>query len=293
MSVFTLGLASKLPDTIDDLAESARAISEQQVWLARWARDALPTDAVLGVNDAGALAYFSERRTFDLVGLTTAGEAEHWRAGAGSRFEHYEHLGAERLPTHFIVYPEWLGADLLLGPLLQQRYVESTILGGPLMRVHQADYRFLGSAALPTIAQLTSLQSAPLLHVVDELDVADLDSERAHDYLVLPSSALDDRIFITDQQADGGRSSRTHERFRLRFGEDCALMVRIHSDSPVELLVQVGMAPAFALTTPGGASWTEPMLRLPAELCGLEQLIRVTSRDDQPFSALHYWSIAE
>lgn len=300
LAVVALGLGSKLPESIDDLAESAHAISEQQVWLARWARDELPQDAVLGVNDAGALAYFSQRPTFDLVGLTTVGEARHWRAGSGSRFEHYEQLGAVRLPTHFVVYPEWLAADLLLGPLLQQRYVASTILGGPLMRVHQADYRFLGSAELPAIAQLSDAQrgparptDAPLLQIVDELDVADLDSEQAHDYLVLPSTAMDNRIFITDQQADGGRSNRGHERFRLHFGDNCSLMLRLHSDSAVDLLVQVGMTPPFALTTPGDDSWTEPMVRLPAELCGLDQVVRVTAREGQPFSALHYWSITE
>ena len=35
------------------------------------------------------------------VGLTTAGEAKHWVAGAGSRFEHYERLDPQQLPTHW------------------------------------------------------------------------------------------------------------------------------------------------------------------------------------------------
>lgn len=45
------------------------------------------------------------RRTFDVVGLTTRSEPRYWAAGAGSRFEHYEHMPRAELPTHFIVYP--------------------------------------------------------------------------------------------------------------------------------------------------------------------------------------------
>jgi len=52
------------------------------------------------------------------VGLTTRDEARYWVAGAASRFEHYERLHARRaaaLPTHFIVYPEWMALDAVLG----------------------------------------------------------------------------------------------------------------------------------------------------------------------------------
>jgi hypothetical protein len=291
LGLFAFGLATQLPESIDDLASSAQAINAQQVSLARWAHRELPKEAVLGVNDAGALAYLSGHRTFDLVGLTTSGEAEHWRAGPGSRFEHYERLGIERLPTHLIVYPEWLQADLLLGPLLQERFAESTILGGPLMRAHRADYRFLNSAEVPAIAEHPAM--AQLLNIVDTVDVADLASEQAHGYRVLPSTFADNQIFIADRQADGGRNNRTHERFRLRLGKDCAIILRLHADSAITLTVQVGYAPPVLITTPPDTSWTEPMVRVPDELCDSEQVVTVTSEDDRPFSALHYWSIAQ
>ena len=92
--------------TSTDLAKSAAAIDGQQVKLGRWASENLPKEAIIGVSDTGAIAYFSNRPTFDVIGLTTQGEAPYWVAGAGSRFEHYERLHAEspeRFPTHFIV----------------------------------------------------------------------------------------------------------------------------------------------------------------------------------------------
>ena len=65
--------ASKLDWVIDDVAQSASGIDRQQVALGRWAKESLSPTARIGVNDTGAIAYFSDRSTFDVVGLTTRG----------------------------------------------------------------------------------------------------------------------------------------------------------------------------------------------------------------------------
>ena len=44
------------------------AVTLQQVWLGKWAGASLPESAEIGVNDTGAIAYFSSRTTFDVVG---------------------------------------------------------------------------------------------------------------------------------------------------------------------------------------------------------------------------------
>jgi len=283
--LFTGGLAAKLPEAIADLSVSAQAISEQQVWLARWAKGHLAQDTILGVNDAGAAAYFSGHRTFDLVGLTTASEARHWRAGPGSRFEHYERMNRNALPSHFMVYPEWFAVDPLLGRLLTARYFESTILGGPLMQVHEADYSSLGSAANP--------QMTGTYQIVDELDVADLDSEQRHEYELGQSSFQDNRLLTSDGRVDGGRSGRTLERFQLALAERCAIIVRVQSDGPTRLSLQVGDSAPLTFENPGAAGWSEHPLSPPRELCGKSQSLTVKSQDGTAFLALHYWSIAE
>ena len=71
------GFAKLLPISIADLAQSAAAISAQQVSLGKWAAASLPPSAKLGVNDAGAIAFYSGRATFDVVGLTTRDEARY------------------------------------------------------------------------------------------------------------------------------------------------------------------------------------------------------------------------
>jgi len=121
--------------SLDDLAGSASAIDRQQVALGRWAAGALGPASRIGVNDTGAIAYVGGHATFDVVGLTTPGEAAYWVAGSGSRLEHYERLqrsAPQHLPTHFIVYPNWMACDAVLGSELEEATVaDQTILGVP------------------------------------------------------------------------------------------------------------------------------------------------------------------
>jgi hypothetical protein len=219
---------------IGDIADSASGIDRQQVALGRWAKENLPSDARIGVNDTGAVAYLSDRHTFDIVGLTTRDEGRYWVAGAASRFEHYEHLYAESptsLPTHFIVYPEWMACDAVLGrPLHEATVLDSTILGGRTMRVYEADYSRLGSGEKPW---------TPGLLVYESVDVADLESEALHRYellgardgeeIIVSSPAPDGHIV-----ADGGRTNRTRERFTLDAPSDVPSTgtVRLSSEAP-------------------------------------------------------------
>ncbi|MBI4699563.1 MAG: hypothetical protein HY744_00105 [Deltaproteobacteria bacterium] len=295
-------LAAKLPWTVADLAQSAHAIARQQVALGRWAARALPAHAAIGVNDTGAIAYLSERPTFDIVGLTTPGEARYWPAGAGSRFEHYERLGPRRLPSHFIVYPEWMACPPLLGPALSAASVyDQTILGGATMVAYEARYDLLGSGQAP-------FSRGPRTALLDEIDVADLESEREHRYSVGPARAVDDRAGVAlapDGRlvADGGRFERAFDRFelRLRPGEACRLGARFAS--PVDLDVWVGSRHAGVLSAaaaPPGAglpeaapdAWLERWLSLPPDA---EATRSVTVRPAGParFASFHYWCFAE
>jgi hypothetical protein len=204
-----------------DVADSASGIDRQQVTLGRWAKANLPEDARIGVNDTGAIAYFSDRHTFDIVGLTTRDEGRYWVAGAGSRFEHYERLREKdpaALPTHFIVYPEWMACDPVLGRWLYEATVlDASILGGRTMRVQEADYSLLGSGERPW---------TPGPDPFDALDVADLESEAAHHYellgakdgeeIVIAEPAPSDVTGVESRWiADGGRTSRVRERFMV------------------------------------------------------------------------------
>ncbi|HEY6561143.1 MAG TPA: hypothetical protein VI072_27895 [Polyangiaceae bacterium] len=277
-------LASKLSFAIDDLATSADAIRRQQVALGRWAHTALPPSALVGVNDTGAIAYFSGRRTFDIVGLTTRGEARYWVAGAGSRFEHYEKLSARERPTHYIVYPEWFGLPVLLGNTLTERRVAgATILGGETMAAYVADYRALGSASGPA--------GAPRGAALDELDVADLESEAAHGYELLATSQVDN-VAIEDtstERWDGARTRRTRESFELNIAPGGLLLARVSADAPTRLELRVANRAVGELSL-SGRSWDELTISVPTGVPAGRQHVELIAPPSKSFTALHYWS---
>jgi hypothetical protein len=275
-------LAMRLDWTIDDVADSASGIDRQQVALGRWAKDALPNDARIGVNDTGAIAYFSERETFDIVGLTTKGEGRYWLAGAGSRLEHYERLAKNKpssLPTHFIVYPEWMACEAVLGEPLEEATVrDATILGGQTMRAYLADYSLLGSGDLPW---------SRTGRVVDEVDVADLESEAAHEYALL--DAVENEQIARDAPApdgrtvvDGGRTRRTRDTFvmDLRPG---TLVARLEArdQGQVRVLADGVEVAERALDDRG---WRE--IEVPIARSGRAHIAVVA---DTPISTYHYW----
>ncbi len=285
-------LGSRLGWTLDDVADSTSGIDRQQVLLGRWAKTNLPVDARIGVNDTGAIAYMSDRRTFDIVGLTTRDEGRYWVAGAASRFEHYERLHATTpalLPTHFIVYPEWMACDTVLGQVLFEATVtDATILGGTTMRVYEADYGRLGSGEEPW---------TPMGRIVDSVDVADLQSEAAHAYDL--AGAVDGQEVLHDGLApdgravvDGGRSGRRVERFVVanvaNASNELHGVVRVESAEAAHVEVLVGAEPAAAFDVPGG-DWSEQSFRapVPAGTPGHVPLaLRVTGG---PLTVYHYW----
>jgi hypothetical protein len=275
--------------TIEDVAQSVSGIDRQQATLGRWAKGALPDDARIGLNDTGAIAYFGDRRTFDVVGLTTRSEGRYWVAGAGSRLEHYERLHATNpaaLPTHFVVYPEWFGIDALLGPELQEATVlDASILGGRTMQAHEADYSLLGSGEAPWM---------PIGTLVDSLDVADLESEAEHGYELLGArdgeeiagsgNAPDGRPLV-----DGGRTMRTRERFvaHLHGGERTRGVVRLEASVPTRVRVLAGGREiAFFEVEP--AAWTEAVFNVPAGDARDETAIEVRT-EWGALTIFHYW----
>jgi hypothetical protein len=299
---FAGALGIRLPWAIHDLAQSASAITRQQVALGRWAAETLPPDARIGVNDTGAIAYLSGRRTFDVVGLTTEGEARYWVLGAGSRFEHYEKLPRVRLPTHFIVYPQWMACPPVLGrELTRATVVDQSILGGATMIAHEARWDLLGSGALP-------LAPPAGRALADELDVADLESERAHGYDLAGAWDQDDEVGVLGDDdvpgqkvvADGGRANRARDRFHVTLPEGRAarLVMRVGSEVPVDLAVSAGGRAAGVVPVTTEDTWEEASIDLPADLGGrVEIAVEARERVDTPpgkarFASFHYWVYA-
>lgn len=164
--------------------DNCEDIDRMQIRLAETIRRATATDDVIAINDSGALALFSERRTLDLVGLTTPGFAGVWKSGSGALYESLEALPPDRRPDWFCFFPNWFELD---GLGIWQRKGSVRLLSPSIVDAEKvfarADWSLAGSADRPRFSPRDSSGVAPApLRVVDRLDVADLASERAHDF---------------------------------------------------------------------------------------------------------------
>lgn len=61
-----------MSDRRSHMATDSRAIAIINVQMGTWIHENTPSDAVVGVNDAGAIRYFGERETIDLIGLNNS-----------------------------------------------------------------------------------------------------------------------------------------------------------------------------------------------------------------------------
>lgn len=283
-------LASRLEWVLEDVAQSASGIDRQQVTLGRWAKANLPPEARIGVNDTGAIAYYSDRTTFDIVGLTTPAEGRYWVAGPASRLEHYERLHAtsstHALPTHFIVYPGWMGLDPVLGETLHQATVtDATILGGQTMHACEARWDHLGTGEHPW---------TPLGTIHDALDVADLESEASHAYELL--GAREGEQTVSEDSApdgtivlDGGRTNRARDRFVAKLPPGASLLgiARIESTAGTNLRVSVAERPVAHVAVLEGP-WVEVAFEIPADARGERVPIEVSAEGPE-FTSFHYW----
>ena len=278
-------LAAQMPGALTDLAQSTDAIRRQQVALGRWVHETLPADAIVGVNDAGAIAYLGKRRTFDLVGLTTRGEALPWLAGPGSRFEHYEHLDPARRPTHLVVYENWLAVPPLLGEYLTSRTVTgATILGGATKSAYLARWDALGTAEQPLELHFAHGPT-------DVLDVADLQSEQAHDYQLFWATQQDD-VVVEDPRGrvDGGRSQRSLEQFQIAANPGGYFVARLAAPTPTTVRLELAGRFVADLELQGDRVWEEVQVTLPHDLPEGRQPVRLTTSGSASFTALHYWT---
>jgi hypothetical protein len=279
---------------------NARDIHFQHVTGARWIARNLPRDARLAVNDAGALAYFGERPLLDLLGLVSRGPTEPVNEGAGALYEYLEALPPGERPTHFAIYPDWLrlaesgvlGAPMHAAPLFQP-----SIAGSPLpLTIYPADWSLAQSGERP-------LTLPPGWNVIDRLDVADLESERAHAYRFrrpgpgYPESDVLALSYAGDgapRVADGGRLLAGGERFRLATRAAGDLLLVARTDGPFVLDVRAGGAPIGRWSHAAAPGvWSEAGFAIPARAAAsgapeieLEVPAELGARSYRIF---HYW----
>lgn len=182
--LFTL---AALPTWAVRLGRESATIRDTDVSVGAWISGNLPQDAIVGVKDVGAIAYFGQRRVVDTIGLATNGFAGPSNNGPGSLYEALSDLPPGQRPGYFAVYEPQPGTEMR--PFVEAGVFRTPALavfpvrtppdinGGRIVpftdtKVYRADWSLAGSG-----------DRAPVPgDVRDYLNAGSLDSEVAHDY---------------------------------------------------------------------------------------------------------------
>lgn len=158
------------------------------------------------------------------------------------------------------------------------------------MVAHEARWDAVGRADLP--------EKLPPGELVDALDVADLESEKEHDYRLFEATAEENVALSSGEgeamRVDGGRLGRTREEFvaHLQPGKATTMVARLASEGGARLAITVGQAKLPIVELPAG-NFVEVEVSLPSEAVNERAPIRIESEDGRSFGALHYWFFAD
>lgn len=291
-----------LPGWVSAMARESNDILRQQVFIGRWIQDNLPPDAVVGVNDVGAMRYYGKHQVVDLVGLATNGIAEPHRHGMGSLYEKLEELPPRERPDYFVVYNLWVGGLANAGIFGTEPIKvfdldpSGGLLADDMVFVWRADWSMANSGTLPLLL--------PRQSVRDTLDIAGLESEQDHGYeLRMPQVGLQPesvlaRLAYTNGEvvADGGRRISGTESFTVRNlspGRPLRIVMRTAVGEmvgePARLRVVVDGREAGEWTLdPENGDWQEPTFMVPAELVR-SNTVRIELLSFDRRAPFHYW----
>jgi hypothetical protein len=270
--LFAIHQAPCMRDQIWFFGRACRNIRDQHITAGRVLKQMNPRPKRILVGDAGALIYASDLPGLDLIGLGGFRDLPFARAsvhGLGATLELIERLPEAERPDTFAIYPSWWG-DLpsWFGREITEVPVRGNVIcGGAEKVLYRADWRALGNgASLPMLAAGEA--------VIDELDVADLVSEREHgyefphpgagfvDHKVLASSADAHReVFDAGRRIPAGRS----EMFRMRIasGKRSRLVARTAPEHETNIDVRIDGEPRGRLHFERADGWREASLELP------------------------------
>nr|WP_240807143.1 hypothetical protein [Polyangium spumosum] len=270
--VYGLNQAPNMRDQIWFFGRASRNIRDQHVVAGKVLAERRAKRVLVG--DAGALIYASDLPGIDLIGLGGYHDLPFARAGVnglGAQIELLERIPPQDRPDYMALYPTWWG-DLpaLFGRrLVGVPVVGNVICGGAEKVIYRADWSALDRSGWPRTRRDGE-------RIVDELDVADLVSEKAHGYnfprpgmgyvvhRVLPEPGQKVReLFDAGRIVPHGQAELAKLAAPKRGGR---LVVRTVAGRQIAAEVRADGRLLGKLEARPGPTWTEPSIELPADL---------------------------
>ena len=305
---------SKMRDQKWYFGRASRNIRDQHVKTGRFLKDALlplvpQRDGDWGMTrahrvllgDAGAIPYAADVPALDIIGLGGYHRFPFARAGVNglaSTIELMEYVPPDDRPDVLAIYPSWWGTlpTFFASDVLARFPVEGNVIcGGYEDVIYRADWHLLGTGNEP--------RSVPRGEAIkDELDAADVLSERRHGYAFShPNSGwtemkvLADPADATKDLLDSGRRFELGktERFLLRKLEPhkaAHLLLRTAPESTTAVRVTIDGAELARLRLPAADSWVEQVILVPASAVD-DDTLEITFANEGPgdFVDYHVW----
>jgi hypothetical protein len=137
------GTAWRLPTMAGLYAWNVDNVNRMHVALGYWVAENTPPDALLALNDIGAITYISERPVVDLAGLVTPEVVPLLRAP--DRDARLADFMAAHGVQYVIIFPNWFpglaARSDVLEPVHQVTLERNTIAGGQTMVVYKTHWR--------------------------------------------------------------------------------------------------------------------------------------------------------
>ncbi|HSH03253.1 MAG TPA: hypothetical protein VLL52_12095 [Anaerolineae bacterium] len=292
-----------------DYRHTVVSMAEIQIKMGEWINHNLPPDARIAIVDAGAIRYFSQRPTVDLIGLTTEKLSPLWRSGIGAVYEHLEQL--ERPPTHIAVFPNvstipyFEGTDIFAAEIYRAEYTDFSPIGAveATKRLYRIDWTHRNAGDSLHESDYVALAQNLPLHT--RIDVADAASEQAVDWTWWESDfrighatdlhqlpTANGRSFI-----DGGRLLTGGATFTLPTQPQQALTLfaRSHNQQPngFDIYVNDNFVGVWPQPTRPG-QWVESSFVIPATaITANTATIELRVHNQQQYVSLyHLWAYA-
>ena len=309
-----VSISAVLTNTVQFLSNYALNVGyvvAQPLQMARWLAANTPEDARVAVHDVGMMRYMGGRTTIDIVGLTTPGAAAYWRNGPGSVGEFIERTRPDYIASYGIGHGLGLGylqntdlyAETLASYTVNLDPANNVALAAPTQGIYRPNWTTVDRAnEVIMLPRITPYLDG--MELVDQIDVADVESEAEHDYQWRNDQAAGS--FPTEyyefdylgcgeecRVTDGGRRINGAESFTLttRPQQDLILVTRLHpADAGTfdvyanDQLIATRVIPAL----PG--SWYEVPTLIPAALIGTETRIRIEPHVSGDYMPYQHWA---
>ncbi|HJL19835.1 MAG TPA: hypothetical protein RMH99_29500, partial [Sandaracinaceae bacterium LLY-WYZ-13_1] len=204
--------------------------------------------------------------------------------------EQLERVPTHRRPSYIAYYPTWLGKLRIMGERLARvRLDDASHVGGDVIELRRIRTALFGSGAHPVIV-------TPRGQPVDTLDVADVVSERDHEYALRFAVRHENWTEVAPAPdghpvADGGRLQRTLERFVLagRPGSPATWVFRTDRRNDCRVELTFNGEPLTPVDVTRGDGWAEHETAIDAHLVRSHNVLTRRCLGDAGVGVYHDW----